>query len=84
MVSKYLAALAATALVAAPVAAAPINAASSLSVAKSVRASTPSANGNELAGRRRGGGIIVFVLAAVAVGLGIYIVADKDDNADSN
>jgi hypothetical protein len=49
MFGKYLAAAAATALVAAPVAAAPINAASSLSVAKSVRASAPTAGKSKIA-----------------------------------
>lgn len=80
MISKYFAALAATALVAAPVAAAPANPASSLSVAKSVRTGSTSAGKNELAG----GGFIVAILAVVAVGLGIYVVADNDSDADSN
>lgn len=86
MMSKYFAALAATALVAAPVTAAPVNAASSLSVAKTVRSGSVTHDGGQLAdsnGRRRGG-FIVVLLAAVAVGLGIYVVADNDDNSDSN
>ncbi|USU07044.1 hypothetical protein NF699_09505 [Sphingomonadaceae bacterium OTU29LAMAA1] len=80
MIRKYLAAVAATALVAAPVAAAPANSAASLSVAKSVRTGSTSAKKNELAG----GGIIIAILAAVAVGAGIWAVADSDDKADSN
>jgi hypothetical protein len=80
MFAKYLAALAATTLVAAPVVAAPANPATSLSVAKSVRASSASTKKNELAG----GGIIVAILAVVAIGAGIYIIADSDDDADSN
>jgi hypothetical protein len=79
MVAKYLMALAATALIAAPVAAAPLNAAN-LSVAKSVRSGSALANKNELAG----GGFIVAILAVVAIGAGIYIVADSDDDANSN
>jgi hypothetical protein len=80
MFTKYFAALAATALVAAPVAAAPINPATTLSVAKSVRTGSASANKNELAG----GGVIIALFAVIAVGLGIYVVADSDDKADSN
>lgn len=80
MIRKYLAAVAATALVAAPVAAAPANSAASLSVAKSVRTGSASANKNELAG----GGVIIALFAVIAVGLGIYVVADSDDEADSN
>jgi len=79
MISKYLAAVAATALVAAPVAAAPANPAASLSVAKSVRTGSASAKKNELAG----GGVIIALVAAAAVVAGIVIVAD-DNNSDSN
>jgi len=80
MIAKYLAALAATALVAAPVMAAPANPAANLSVSKSVRAGSVSAKKNELAG----GGIIIAILAVVAIGAGIYVIADSDDDADSN
>lgn len=80
MISKYLAAVAATALVVAPVAAAPANPAASLSVAKSVRTGSASAKKSELAG----GGFIIAILAVVAVGAGIWAVADNDDDADSN
>lgn len=54
--------------------------ASSLSVAKSVRASASAKKGENLAG----GGFIVAALAAAAVVAGIIIVADNDDDADSN
>jgi hypothetical protein len=80
MIRKYLAAVAATALVAAPVAAAPINPAATLSVAKSVRTGSASVEKNELAG----GGFIIAILAVIAVGVGIYIAVDSDDDADSN
>lgn len=80
MIAKYLAALAATALAAAPVMAAPANPAATLSVSKSVRAGSVSAKKDKLAG----GGIIVAILAVVAIGAGIYVVADNNDNADSN
>lgn len=55
--------------------------ASNLSVAKSVRASASTKQGDNLAG---GGGFIVAALAAAAVIVGIIIVADNDDDADSN
>jgi hypothetical protein len=80
MIAKYFAALAATALVAAPVVAAPVSPATGLSVSKSARAGSASAKTEKLAG----GGIIVAILAVVAIGAGIYIVADSDDDADSN
>ena len=82
MAKKYLAAVAATALVAAPVAAAPVNPAASLSVSKSVRAGSAVTQKSGIAGRS--GGFIVAILAIVAVGFGIYAVADNDDDADSN
>jgi hypothetical protein len=71
------------ALVVAPVAAsaAPANAASALSVSKSVRASTPTAKKSNLAG----GSFIIIALAAVAVAGGLYLAIDGDDNnSDSN
>jgi hypothetical protein len=78
MVRKYLAAVAATALAAAPVAAAP---AAKLSSAKSVRADSASDHKSKVAN----GGILIAVLAAAAVGAGIYVAVDKnDDDADSN
>lgn len=79
MITKYLAALAATALVAAPVAAASSNPAASLSVAKSARVGTASAKKNDLAG----GGLIIALIAGVAVVAGIVVIADNNDS-DSN
>lgn len=79
MIRKYLAAVAATALVAAPVAAAPINPAASLSVSKSVRASSPTAKKSKLAGT----GLILAIAAAGIVAGGVIIAVD-DDNSDSN
>jgi len=73
-------AAAAATMAVAPAVAAPANPAASLSVAKSVRATSASGKKNELAG----GGVIVAVLAAAAVVAGIVIVADSDDNSDSN
>jgi hypothetical protein len=81
MIRNYLAAAAATALVAAPVAAAPTNPAASLSVSKSVRAGAVTGKKDKLAGS----GILIAVLAAAAVGAGIYVAVDSnDDDADSN
>ncbi len=79
MITKYFAALAATALVAAPVAAASSNPAASLSIAKSARVGTASAKKSNLAG----GGLIIALIGTVAVIAGIVVVADSDDN-DSN
>jgi SNF family Na+-dependent transporter len=75
--AKSFVAVAALSMVAAPAMAAS-NPAASLSVSKSVRASSASGKKNELAG----GGIIVAVLAAAAVVAGIVIIAD--DNSSSN
>jgi hypothetical protein len=80
MISKILTTLAATALVAAPVAAAPVPA-GNLSVAKAARSGSAAIKKNELAG----GGFIIAILAVVAVGAGIYVAVDSDDDAsDSN
>lgn len=70
------------ALVAAPVAAtaATTNSVSSLSVAQSARAGTPTAKKSNFAG----GGFIVIALAAVAVGGALYLAIDGDDDSDSN
>lgn len=78
---KYFAAVAAASMAVAPVVAAPANTAASLSVAKAARAGT-SAKGEQLTGS--GGGIIVAIIAVIAVGVGIYLVADEDDRPDSN
>ncbi len=84
MVPKLLSGLAASALVLAPVAASAAPAgspASKLSVAKSVRAGTPTNKTDRLAG----GGVLPAVLAAAIVAGGIYLVVDdNDDNSDSN
>lgn len=77
---KYFAAVAAASMAVAPAMAAPANSAASLSVAKSVRAGTSAKKGEQLAG----GGIIVAIIAVIAIGVGIYIVADEDDSPDSN
>lgn len=68
-----------TATVAAPAFAAPTNPAASLSVAKSVRASAPSAKKNNLAG----GGLLAAIIAASVVAIGVVAIVD-DGNSDSN
>ena len=73
---KYILTAAAATMAVSPAMAAP----ASLSVSKSVRSGSVSADKNELAG----GGVIVAILAAAAVVAGIVIVADNDDNSDSN
>ena len=79
MIKKYLAALAATALTAAPVVAAPANPAASLSLSKSVRTGATAHKKSDLAG----GGLLIAILASVAVVVGIVVVADGG-NSDSN
>ncbi|MFZ3484895.1 hypothetical protein [Sphingomonas sp. 3-13AW] len=74
---KLLTAVVASSLIAAPAMA---NGAASLSVAKSVKASTSAKQSNELAG----GGIFIGVLAAAAVIAGIVVAVDNDDKSDSN
>lgn len=78
-IAKYLAAVAAVSMATAPALAAP-NSASSLSVANSARAGSPTTSKDKAAG----GGVIVAVLAAAAVIAGIIIIADGSDDADSN
>lgn len=85
MVMKSLAmATAGLAMIAAPVAAsaAPANAASSLSVAKSVRAGSQGSNKSKLAGAT---GIPLLIGAGIIAGVA-YLVIDKenDDDSDSN
>jgi hypothetical protein len=72
-------AVAALSMTATPALAAPANPAASLSVAKSVRASSPSAKSNKLAGSS----IIPAVLALAIVAAGVYIAVDDNDNAKS-
>lgn len=77
--AKHIMAVAAATMAVAPVMAAPANPASSLSVAKSVRAGTATAKDSDLAG----GGIFVALIAAAAVIVGIIVVAKEDDSPDS-
>lgn len=60
---KFAAAVAAVSMAAAPALAAPANPAASLSVSKSVRASSPSSNGSKI----HGTGTVVAVLAILAI-----------------
>lgn len=83
MITKFLTAAAATAMVAAPVAASAAPAAS-LSVAKSARASAPTTGANKAV---PGGSAIAIVLGALVAGGIIYAVvdaADNDNDSDSN
>lgn len=69
-------------LSASPVLAAPAaNSASSLSVSKAVRASTPSGKKSDLAAP---GAIVGLILAAAVVAGGVIIAVDGDDDSDSN
>ncbi|NIJ28250.1 hypothetical protein FHT00_000178 [Sphingomonas insulae] len=81
---KFAGTFAALAMTVAPIAAtpafaAPVNPAASLSVAKSVRASTPSAKKNNLAG----GGLLAALIVAGVVAVGVVAIV-QDDDADSN
>jgi hypothetical protein len=80
LMKKFLMAAAVASLATVPAVAAPVNSAASLSVAKSARASAPTAKKNELVG----GGLIVAAVAAAAVIAGIIIIADDGDDSDSN
>lgn len=77
--AKYLGAVAAMSMATAPAMAAPVNPAASLSVAKSVRASTPTKNASKL----HGTGLIVAGIAAVAVVVGVVLIA-TDNKAKSS
>lgn len=83
-VSKVLAAAAAASLMAAPALAAPVNPAASLSVVKSVRASTPVGKASQLNGGLFGGGGFIAVIAVVAVIVGIVLVADDNNSNPSS
>ena len=72
------AAAAALAMSATPALAAPANPAASLSVAKSVRASSPTARSNKLAG-----GTIIPVVLALAIVAGGVIIAVDDNKSKS-
>lgn len=76
---KYLMAAAAATMAVAPAVAAPVNPAASLSVTKSARAGSPTAKNSDLLG----GGAFVAIAAAIAVILGIVVVANEDDSPDS-
>lgn len=78
-----IASAAATALVAMPTIAqaTPANPTASLSIGKSVRASTPAKRGSKLGGGA--GGIAAAVIAAGIVAIGVIAVV-KDDDSDSN
>ena len=71
-------------LVAAPVAAQRATPATSLSVAKSVRASSTPQARSKLAGMGSSG-LLIAAAAALAVGGGVYLATkDDDDDSDSN
>lgn len=71
-------------LASAPVAAQQLNSATSLSVAKTVRASSMPSAKNKLAGLGTSG-ILIAAAAALAVGGGVYLATkDDDDDSDSN
>jgi hypothetical protein len=78
-ISKFFAAAAAVSLVASPLMAQ--GSASKLSVARAGAAMQDASNQDESAG---GGGVILGVAAAIAVGLGIYVAVDNggDDEDD--
>jgi hypothetical protein len=80
MFKSMIGAMAAVAIAAMPVAAsaAPANPAASLSVAKSVRASTPTAKNSKF-----GGGAILAALIVVGVIAIVAIGASKDNKAKS-
>ena len=73
-IAKYLGAIAAMSMATAPALAAPANPAASLSVAKSVRAASPTKNASQL----HGAGI--FLAAAAVVGIIVAVVLIADDN----
>ena len=76
--AKYLGAVAALSMATAPALAAPVNPATSLSVAKSVRASAQSKDASKL----HGTGLVVAAVAAIAIVAGIIIIA-TDSKAKS-
>ncbi len=79
MLKKFLAAAAVASLSVSPALAATANPAASLSVAKSVRASTPSAKQSDLAGF----GFVGLAILAGIVAIGVIAIVN-DDNSDSN
>jgi hypothetical protein len=81
MLKKFLAAAAVASLSVSPALAAPVNPASSLSVAKSVRASAPTAKQSELGA---GFGFVGLAILAGIVAIGVIAIVNGDDNSDSN
>lgn len=75
---KFFAGMLAASLAVAPMAA-NARSADHLSVTKTVRASTTAERANDLAG----GGAFVAVISAIAIILGIIVVANEDDGPDS-
>ena len=75
----FTAAFTSAALLATPVVAAPMSAASRIDAA--ARASADTSVEDELFRNRgnRRGGALVFILIAVVIAVGVYIVVDKDD-----
>ena len=81
MLKKFLAAAAVASLSVSPALAATANPAAGLSVAKSVRASAPSAKQNELGGNF---GFVGLAILAGIVAIGVIAIVNDDDNSDSN
>jgi hypothetical protein len=77
-IAKYLGAIAAMSMATAPALAAPANPAASLSVAKSIRAASPTKDGSKL----HGAGVFLAAAAAVGVIVAIVLIA-KDNKAKS-
>lgn len=73
--------LAGAALIAAPTVAQAANPAASLSVAKSVRASTPAGKKSNVLG---GAGILGLVIAAGVIAIPVVAIVNDDDDSDSN
>ncbi|RDE04945.1 hypothetical protein [Sphingomonas aracearum] len=81
--NRFLLSLAGAAVLAAPtMAEAATNPAASLSVASSVRASTPAGKKNNVLG---GAGIFALIIAAGVIAIPVVaVVSDDDDDSDSN
>lgn len=80
--NRFLLSLAGAAVLAAPtMAQAAANPASSLSVANSVRASTPAGKRSNVLG---GAGIFALIIGAAVVAIPVVAVVKDDDDSDSN
>ena len=77
--SKYLAAAAAASLAVAPAMAAPASSATSLSVGGKARAGSHTGHDNDALG----GGILIALIAAVAVIAGVVAIASNNDKPAS-